>query len=160
MNRKFLGLCIIFLVAVLTMGAVGATNLERHDFDGYFSMDVPEGAAFEKQNSSTYENGIKIDSISYMSDSMVIFYMATPLLSEYSSYSLYQTMFESVNSDLTQCYESQEDNLRILEPTANDTVHFALVGTSSGNKTVLLMGNDVALLKEMGHTIRFNQADR
>lgn len=155
MNNKVMCLFTIFLAVIITMGVASATDLESHDFDDYFSMDVPQGTTFQKEDSSINDE-FKMDSVGYMSDSLGVFYIDTQFFLEYTSYSLYQMMFENINVDLTKCYESQEGNLRILEPTTNDGVHFSLVGTSSGNKMVVLMGNDVSLLKEMGHTIEFN----
>lgn len=154
MNKKVLGLSAIFIVAVLAMGAVSATDLSNHDFGDYFSMKTPD-VNFEKQENSTGEEGFEMDMVSYVSEDLVIFYSDSPLFSEDSCYSIYQMMFGLVNPDLTECYESQEGNLRILEPTTNDETHFALVGVNSGNKTVMLFGNDVDLLSEMGHTIKF-----
>lgn len=156
MNKNVILLFAIFLVTVLAMGTVSAVNLENHDFDGYFSMDVPKDITFEKEDASIDENDFEASMITYMSNNLAIMYTDT-LVSENSSYYLYQEAFQSANPDLTKCYESQEDNLRILEPTSSDDFHFALVGTSSGNKIVMIMGNDVNLLKEIGHSIEFNE---
>ncbi len=155
MNKKLVIFLIICFVSLLTLGGVSAANLQHHDFDDYFSMDVPKGTSFEKQDSSTNENGMELTSISYASDEIMIVYMDTPLYSENSSAFMYQSLFESLNVDLTECYESQEDNLIILEPTTNDGVHFSIVGTISGSKMIILAGLDTDLLKEMGHTIEF-----
>ena len=156
MNKKIIGLFTISLIVILTMGAVSAANLESHNFDGYFSMKVPKDMTFEKEDDSTIDEEMKLISLSYLSDSLVVFYWEGPIYSNYSSYYYSQLMFQGINPDLTKCYESQEDNLRILEPTTNDDVHFAIVGTNSDNKQIFLAGQDVSLLKEMGHSIEFN----
>lgn len=155
MNKKFIGLFIIFLVAILAMGSVGAANLENHNFDGYFWMKVPKDSSFEKQNNTTSENGLKQISLSYSNNDLFIGYQESPVLSENSSVGLYQSTFEVMCPDLEECYETQEGNLLILEPKTIDEMHAPLVCITSGNKMVILSGMDVDLLKEMGHTIEF-----
>ena len=114
MNKKWIYLFIIFLTAVLAMGSVGAAKLEDHNFNDYFSMKIPKDVHFEKQDDSTHENGLDMISISYMSDDLVITYIDSPMISENSAEFFYQTTFESIMSDLDECYESQEGNLTIL----------------------------------------------
>lgn len=155
MNKKLAILLIICFASFLAIGSVSAANLKHHNFDNYFSMDVPKDMSFQKQDDSTNENGIKLTTISYVTDETVVMYMDTPVLSENSSDFFFQSMFESMNPDLTECYESQEDNLRIIEPVGNDGQHLAIVGTSSGNEMVMLAGLDTDLLRDMGRTIEF-----
>jgi hypothetical protein len=35
-------------------------------------------------------------------------------------------------------------------------MNFSMVGLTSGNKTMLIFGQDVDLLKEMGHSVKFS----
>lgn len=42
---------IIILAILLNLCAVGAADLQEHDFDGDFKMDVPYGTDFEKTSS-------------------------------------------------------------------------------------------------------------
>ena len=58
-------------------------------------------------------------------------------------------------SDLDECYEYQEGNLTILKPKKINDMHPVLVGTSSGNESVILMGKDLDLIKKMGKSIDF-----
>ena len=118
-------------------------------------MKVPKNVDFHKEKNSTDENGFKMDMLMYISDNLIIMYFDTPIFSENTYYGLYQKIFQNANPDLTNCYESQEDNLRIMEPTVKDKTHASLVGTCSGNKFIILMGNDVNTLKSMGHSITF-----
>ena len=155
MNKKFIGLFIIFFVAILAMGSVGAAKLENHNFDDNFWMKVPKDTTFQKQNDSINENGLNQISLSYINNDLLVLYMDSMGVSENSSKWFYQTMFESINMDLNECYETQEGDLIILEPKKIDEMHFPVVGVSSGNKNVMLMGNDVDLLKDMAHTIEF-----
>ena len=155
MNRKCVGLFIIFLVALLAIGSVGAANLKNQDFDGYFSMKVPKDASFQKDENYTNENGFKLVSVSYVNNDLGIFYMDSPAFSENSSTWFYQTMFEGINLDLNECYETQEGNLVILEPKTIDETHLPVVGVASGNKMVILTGKDLDLLEDMGHSVNF-----
>lgn len=156
MNKKFIGLFVIFLVAILAMGSVGAANLKTNDFDGYFSMKIPKDVNFQKQSDSINESGFNMDMLTYASEELAIIYMDAPVLSENSSVFLYQTMFESMYPDLDECYESQEGNLTILEPKTIDEAHMPIVGSSSGSQLVMIVGKDLDLITEMGESIKFD----
>ena len=156
MNKKFIGLFIIFLVAILAIGSVGAANLKTNDFDGYFSMKIPKDVNFQKQSDSINDNGFNMDMLLYASEELVIIYMDAPMLSENSSAFLYQGMFESMYPDLDECYESQEGNLTILEPKTIDDMHMPIVGSSSGSQLVIIIGKDLDLITEMGESIKFD----
>lgn len=156
MNKKLIGLLIIFLVAILAIGSVEAANLKNHDFDGYFSMKVPKDANFQKENESVDGDEVYDESVSYSSEHIGIAYFQSFLLSENSSTWFYQTIFESLCPDLDECYETQEGNLVILEPKKIDETHMAIVGISSGNKMLMIMADDVDLAKEMANSVKFN----
>ena len=155
MDKKLIILFVVFFTSILAIGSVSAVNLSNRDFDGYFSMDVPKGATFQKDINITDEDGIKNIYAEYTNDNIAIYYSDSPAFSENSSAWFFQTMFEVVNPDLSKCYESQEDNLRILEPTANNHLTFSIVGTSEGNKIIMVFGQDLNLIKQMGHSIKF-----
>lgn len=155
MNNKWIILFIVFLVSLLAIGSVSAANFTNRDFDGYFSMKVPTGSTFEKESNITNESGFNIVDLAYMNDNLAIFYFDDPAYSENSSACFYQMMFETMNPDLAECYESQEGNLTILEPVAKNDMNFPLVGTSQGNKIIIVMGDDVNLIKQMGTSIKF-----
>ena len=155
MDRKWICLFIIFFAAVLAMGSVDAVELKNHNFKDYFSMKIPKNAHFQKQNDSSHENGLDMISLSYISQDLVIFYENATLFSENSSKFLYQSMFESSMPDLDECYEYQEGNLTILEPKKIDDTHLAMVGTSSGTESVIIMGKDLDLIKKMGKSVDF-----
>lgn len=156
MDRKWICLFIVFFAAVLVMGSVDAAELKDHNFKDYFSMKIPKNAHFQKQDDSFHENGLDMVSLIYSSDDLVISYQDAPMFGENSSEFFYQYMFESIMSDLDECYESQEGNLTILQPKKIDDMHIAMVGTSSGNETVIVMGKDLDLIKKMGKSVDFN----
>ena len=153
MNKKYL---LLFIVFILAMGSVSAANFDNHDFDGYFTMDVPSGATFQKDINETNEEGIKLIMASYMNNDLAVMYMESPTFSENSSAWFYQSFFESICPDLDKCYESQEGNLTILEPKKINDEHLPMVGVSSGNEIVIIMGKDLDLIKEMGESVDFN----
>ena len=64
-------------------------------------------------------------------------------------------MFSSINPDVNQSYESQDGNLRVIESVPKSDMTFPMVALTSGNETVMLFGQDVSLLKEMGHSVKF-----
>ena len=155
MDKKWICLFIIFLAAVLAMGSVDAVELKNHNFKDYFSMKIPKNAHFQKQNMSYHENGLNVVYLVYGNEDLGIAYMDMPFYSENSSEFFYQSMFESGMPDLDECYESQEGNLTILEPKKIDDTHFAMVGTSSGSESVIIMGKDMDLIKKMGKSVDF-----
>lgn len=154
MDKKWIMLFIIFLVSILAIGSVSAVNFSNRDFDGYFSMNVPKDVKLQK-NVTINESGINEVSASYGNENLAIFYMDSFMFSESSSKYFYQTFFESINMGLTECYETQDGNLTILEPKTHNNLELSLVGTCSGNKTIILLGDDVNLLKQMGNSIKF-----
>lgn len=94
--------------------------------------------------------------LSYIGEDGIVFmYADSPMISEGSEDYWFQLLFQSVYPDATKCYESREGNLKILEQISNDGTQFPFVGIHEGNKTVIIIGEDVDLLKEMGHTLKF-----
>ena len=155
MDKKWICLFIIFLAAIMAMGSVNAVKLENHNFKDYFSMEIPKDVTFEKQEDSSHENGIDMVMLSYMSENLVIIYMDSTFVSENSSEFFVQSIFESSYPDLDECYETQEGNLTILEPKKIDGMHYPMVATGSGSEVVMIMGNDLDLIKEMGDSVDF-----
>ncbi len=155
MDRKLIILFIVFFVSVLAMGSVSASDLSNRDFGGYFSMDVPKDIKFQEEINVTNESGIKNVFLAELNDKISVFYMDSQMFGEDSSAWYYQTMFEGMNPDLTRCYESREGNLTILEPEVHNNKNFPLVGTNQGNKIIVVVGEDLDLIKEIGHSIKF-----
>ena len=155
MNKKLIGIVAIFFVAILAMGTINAVDLSHHNFDNYFSMKVPKGVDFEKEDNSIYDDGFDAIQISYFADDFVLFYSDSIMYSEDNAAYFYQAMFQATHPDSVKCYESQDGDLRILEPTKNDEIQFSLVGLNEGNKFLVIAGEDVDLLKEMGRSVNF-----
>lgn len=154
MNKKVIGIFIIILVAILTIGSVNATDFENHNFDNYVSMKIPKDMSFEKEDNSIIEEGYKSIDVSYFSEDLVIEYMDTPAFSENSSAYIYQTFFEVGNDDLNECYETQDDGLIFLETTQDDGNHISIAGISSGHKLVIIGGTDSHLVKQIAQTVK------
>ena len=154
MNKKVIMVLILFFVAVLAMGSVSAANMVNKNFDG-FSMDVPKNVDFKKETNSSANEDFQIDSVMYASEDLAIIYFDSPAFSENSSAFFSQLMFESLNVDLDKCYETQEGNMTILEPTQSDDNHFPVVSVHEGNRMVVISGVDLKLVKEMGKSVEF-----
>ena len=154
MNKKVIMVLIIFFAVFLAIGSVSAANMVNKNFDG-FSMDVPKNADFEKQKNNTKDEAFPMKSVSYISKDFFIIYYDSPVFSENSSSFFTQSIFESINLDLDKCYESQEGNMTILEPTKNDDSHGSVVSIYSNNKLIIIAGLDSKLLKEMGKSVEF-----
>ena len=157
-NRRLSILIIFLLIGVLCMSVVCAESMETQDFLN-FKIDTPKGSNFVEQpvENGTEINGVPISQVAYADESnqIVIYYINSPVLSGDGNSVFYQLFFESVNPELNQSYESQEGNLRVIEPVHKSEMSFSLVGLNSGNETLLLFGPDVTLLKDMANTAEF-----
>lgn len=149
MNKKWIVLFIILCVSLLAVSSVSATNFVNRDFDGYFSMDVPDGSTFQKDINDTTEDGIRNIMAMYMNEKLVIIYIDSPFTSNESAEFFYQSFFEGMYPDATKCYETQEGNLTILEPTTINELNIPIVGTSQGNKILIVAGEDLDTCKQM-----------
>ena len=154
MNNKVIGLFIIILVAALTIGNINAADFENHNFDNYFSMKIPKDMSFEKEDTSISYESYKSITISYFSEDLMIEYIDSPTFSENSSAYIYQTLFESANDDLKECYETQYNGTIILETTQDDGDHISLAGISSGHKMVIIGSTDSYLVKQLARTVK------
>ena len=152
MNKKYF--LIMFIVLLVTIGSVSAVNMEKHNFDNYFTMDIPEGSSVETQDDSENESEDDI-ALSFISEDWLVIYYNSPALSGDSVTWLYQNTFNIVNEDLDGCIEYQDGDLRILRPENEDGNHLILVGTHSENETIMIMGTDFELVKEMAHTLKY-----
>ena len=140
----------------LTISSVSADEMNYQDFDGYFSMKAPNNIHFEKEINKTTENGIDQLFASYMSENVVVMYINSLAFSNESAVFFYQSFFEQMNPGSMECYESQEDNLTILEPVTNDGSGISLAGMSSGNQVLVVAGDDSNVIKAMARTAKFN----
>ncbi len=157
MNNKLLSIILIcLLVGVLSMGVVCAKSMKTQDF-GTFKIDVPKDSNFVKQELEDSDDNIFANQEQYVDEKnlIVLNYVDTPLFSGENNAILYQAIFESINVDLNQSYEYQEGDLRIIEPVHKSNEVFSLVGLTSGNETLILMGSDTNLIKDMAHTTEF-----
>ena len=159
MNNKYFSFLIICLVAgMLCMGGVCAKeSTEVHNF-GEFKMDVPKDSDFKEQSIDPENlNDMPGEMSAYVDEQslMFVYYIYSPLFSGEGNSALYQLMFEGINVDVNQAYEYQDGNLRVIEPVHKSDMTFSEVALTSGNETVLLCGQDVSLLKEMGHSVKF-----
>ena len=153
MNKKIILFAGILFVSLLAINSVSAAQYVTHDFDGYFTMQVPDDVTFQKDvNTAVGENNF----ITYQNENIVIMYCDSFFVSENSSTYFIQTIFEELNPDLSTCHESQEDGLLILEPTTNNDLNFITVGKCSGNKVLIIVGDDLELIKGMAKSAKFN----
>lgn len=155
MNKKFIVFLILFSVSILAISTVNATDLEYKDFDGYFSVKVPSSIDFQKDLNESREDGFNLVTASYMSENLAIIYMDSTITSNESASFYYQTFFEGAYPESVKCYESQEGDLKIMEPIKSDGSELPMVCKSSGNRLIIIMGDDIDLIKEMGHSIKF-----
>ena len=158
MNNRYLSILMIsLLIGMACMGIVCAKeSMKTHDFKD-FKMDVPKDSNFVKQPLEDLDDDMGFEEKAYLDEKnqIVINYGYFPIATDDNVYLFYQFAFESLNPDLNQSIEYQEDNLRIIEPNSNSDMYFSLVGVNSGSEMVMLFGDDVNLLKTMAHSVEF-----
>lgn len=159
MKSKYISfLIIVLLLGMVCMAAVCAKDSMKTGQFGDVSMDVPKDSNFAKQavNNSANDMGIEFDM--YADEKLPIIVALTDfrLLSNENSVIFYQTMFEFIDPESHSAYEYQDGNLRIMESTSDAKSHYALVGFNLDNYTIILIGEDVNLLKRMAKTAELN----
>ena len=137
------------------MGSVSAADLENHDFDGYFSMDVPKGADFRNDTISFSENGTDNVIVDYGGDKLEITYADAPLLFKNHSSDYYEVMFDLLYPGYVLNSTGSEGNLTVFEAFDDFGETFPVVGTANGNRMIIVIGDDLDLVKQMGASIRF-----
>lgn len=156
MKSKYLiGIGLIFII-LLTCGCVNA-KMQEHDFEHYFSMDVPKNSNFEKLEGKLYDN-LPFEETDYVDskNNIVIGYISDSMVSEDNVDCNYNQLFKLINPKLKECFEYQEGNIKVLEPKKKSNENFAVVGLHQDNDTIIIIGNDVDTLKEMAHSVKFN----
>lgn len=160
MNKKYLSILIICLLGfILCVGAVSAKSMKTEHF-GDFKMDVPKDSNFVKQeiDEGSEDSDLPLSMDVYVDEKNLIafYYIDSPIFAGENNAIIYQGIFSSLNPDINQSYESQEGDLRIIEPVPKSEMTLSMVGTTSGNETIMIFGQDISLLKEIGHSITFN----
>ena len=160
MNKRYISLLIICLFGcMLCMSVVCAKDsMKNQKFGNEFKMDVPKNSNFAQQARESDEN----ETVPF--DEKLYFDEKSQIAVEYINSSVFsnntaifcQVFFESGNADLNKSYEYQEGDLRVMEPVSKSSSYFSVVGKGSGNKFVMLSGQDVSLMKKMAHSIEFN----
>ncbi len=141
----------------LCVSVVSAEQMKSKTFGNVFSMDVPKDSNFvEEPIEDGDDSDIPMVSKFYVDENLQIglFYFDSVMFNNDNAGLLYQSLFKSINPDLNKSYESQEDNVKIMEPVGGSE-NFAIVGYHDGNKTVIIMGNDVNTMKDMARTVEF-----
>ena len=159
MNNKYLSIIIICLLGImLCMGAVSAKSMKAKNFND-FTMDVPTDSNFVEQEieDGSEDSDVLMSAETYLDEKnlIILMYIDSPLFAGENNAAIYQGMFSSINPDVNQSYESQDGNLRVIEPVPKSDMTFPMVALTSGNETVMLFGQDVSLPKEMGHSVKF-----
>lgn len=159
MNNKYLAVLIICALGLmLCVGAVSAKSMKTKNFAD-FKVDVPKDSNFVKQkvDDESKDSDIPMSMEVYVDEKNIVglYYIDSLLFAGENNAVIYHGIFSSLNPDINQSYESQENNLRIIEPVPKSDISLSLVGLTSGNKTIILFGEDVSLLKEMGRSVKF-----
>lgn len=153
MNKKFLTLLTIFLVAISMVSICAAELTKENDFDGKFKMNITENATFEEVVDGIGSSALLSNQSWSDNESAVVCYYENPMDSVLS-------ILKSNSNYMND--PTIEGNLTILEDTLyndGDTASYSfkyIVGVSSPkNTTVFVACNDLDLAKEYANTIVF-----
>ena len=139
--KKYLPILFILAIAcAFSVSAVMAVDLEKHDFDGKFTMDVIKGSDFEKSE----DDGV----VTYMdfNTSMAVIYMEDDIIDKNEDYIFYDS-FEKTSGFK---YDSTEDDIHIYK---QDDQYTTLVVDDGVAVSVLYNDKDTAV--EMTKTVKF-----
>lgn len=154
MNRKFLTLLAIFLVAISLASVCAAELTKENDFDGKFKMNISDNSTFEEVVDGIGSSALLSDQSWSDNETAVVCY--------------YDKVIDDVLSELRSNSGYMDDpktegNLTVLEYSGygdGDSEQYAfhyLVGVSSPeNTTVFVASDDLDLAKEYANTIDFN----
>lgn len=137
------------------MASVSAADLESHDFDGYFSMDVPKGADFRNDTISFSENETDNVIVAYMGETLEIAYVDAPILFKNQSSDYFEVMFDLLYPGYVLNNTGSEANMTVFEATDDFGESIPVAGIADGNKMLIVIADDLDLVKEMGSSARF-----
>lgn len=157
LTKSFILILILAFVTLMITGAGFAnnnTNLEKHDFDSYFTMDIPKGISFEKKE------GIPSKDINY----------TVNYKEKNEKINIIYTESNGAKDNLLTYYEdfAKNDPNITLNTTNNTTVvHFKgnnfigetnfhdLAISGDDNRYLLIQCDNESLMKSMAQSIRF-----
>lgn len=158
MNKKGIMIFTLMLTLFLMLGSVNASLVE-HNFDNDFSMEVPSDSNFVLQPIQDDEDAsIMGNEKVYLDENNLLFvlFVEGSMISDDNVDGLYEYIFEVINPGITNYWESQSDGMKVFKPKGHTDEYFSMVGTHSGNKTVIVFGDDTSLLIKMTNTTKFN----
>ena len=157
-NKGLILILLLALAALLVTGAGFAANntaLEQHDFDSYFTMNVPKGISFEKKEGTPSKNiNISVNYKNYTEKINIIYAEST-----------------GAKEDLLKYYTDMAKNdENLTQKTINNTTIFHFKGNNiigeenyhdmaiSGDDTryILMQCDNENLMKSMAESVKFN----
>lgn len=165
MNKKIMTI-ILILVFVFAMSHVNSFTSKNHDFDGYFTMDVPGDYNF-KDVSWCLPNGAlgcsdeftdENRDCLYRNESIIVYYYNDSVLLDGESDVLNHAL-GTLTSSYFYNYVGNDGELIILTQEYDDMGMFSkyLVGVSNekDNEVVFVGGPDLGEVKRYAETIEF-----
>ena len=157
-SKKFILIVLLALAALLVAGAGFAANdtsLEQHDFDSHFTMKIPKGISFEKnEGTPTKKVNLSVNYKNYAEKINIIYAES-----------------EGAKDDLLKYYENfaKNDENITLNTTNNTTIiHFKgnnIIGednyhdmaiSGDDSRYILMQCDNESLMKSMAQSIKFN----
>ena len=148
-------LLVLAIVAMFLVTAVSAIDLQTHDFDGHFKMDVPKGISFEKTNNTPDKSiNVTMNYKNYTEKINIIYAQSAGakdnLLKYYEDLAKNDTNITVKSFNNTTILHFKGDNL-----IGEDNYHDMAI-SGDNTKYILLQCDNETLMNSMAGSIKFN----
>ena len=157
LTKKFILILILAFVTLMITGAgfaINTTNLENHDFDSYFTMDVPKGISFEKKEGTPSKN-INF-TVNYKEKNETINIIYAESVGAKDNLLKYYEDFAKNDPNITL---NTTNNTTIIHFKGNniigETNFHDLAISGDDNRYLLIQCDNESLMKSMASSIRF-----
>lgn len=157
LTKKFILILILAFATLMITGAGFANNtanLEKHDFDSYFTMDIPKGISFEKKEGTPSKN-INF-TVNYKEKNQTINIIYTESFGAKNDLLKYYEDFAKNDPNITL---NTTNNTTIIHFKGNniigETNYHDLAISGDDNRYLLIQCDNESLMKSMANSIRF-----
>ncbi len=157
LTKKFILILVLAFVTLLITGAGFASNtanLEKHDFDSYFTMDIPKGISFEKKEGTPSKNVNLTVNYKEKNETINIIYTESfgaknDLLKYYEDFAKNDPNITLNTTNNTTIIHFKGDNI------IGETNYHDLAISGDDNRYLLMQCDNESLMKSMANSIRF-----
>ena len=157
-TKRLLLIMLFALVALLVMSAgfaINNTAVEQHDFDSYFTMNVPKGVSFEK-NEGTPTTNVNL-SVNYRNYTQKINILYVESVGAKDNLLTYYTDMAKNDENVTL---KSYNNTTVLHFKGDNIIgeenYHDMAISGNNEKYILMQCDNESLMKTMAESIKFN----